>query len=237
MQHTSVLINELRDTFFSLKLNKSPGYDEINFNVIRKCFSELREPIKHVFNLSIETWVFPDKLKIGRVSPVYKAGDTSDLTEYRPISVLPCFSKILERIMYNHLFSHVCQEKIIYSKQLGFQSGHWIEHVILKLANPFHESFENNLYPLGIFTDLSKAFDTVNYSIILKRLEIYGIHGKNIEWFKSYLRNRNHSIQIDGQNKTGCSLVTYGVPQGSILGHFCSYFMLMTIQAPQRFSI
>ena len=125
----------------------------------------------------------------------------------------------------------------MYPKQLGFQSGYSTEHVILKLANQFHESFKNNLYSLGIFTDLSKAFGTANYSIILKRLEIYGIHGKNIEWFKSYLRNRNHSIQIDGQNKTGCSSVTCGVPQGSILGYFCSYFVLMTSQAPQRFSI
>ena len=79
MQHKSVSINELRDTYFSLKLSKSPGYDEINSNVVKKCFSQLCEPLKHVFNLSIETRVFPDKLKIARVLPVYNAGDSSDL--------------------------------------------------------------------------------------------------------------------------------------------------------------
>ena len=94
MQHKSVSINELRDAFFSFKLNKSPGYDEISFNVVKKCFSELWEPLKHVFNSSIETGVFPGKLKIACVLPVYKAGDSSDLTNYRPISVFPCFSKI-----------------------------------------------------------------------------------------------------------------------------------------------
>ena len=88
MQHKYVFINELRDPFFSLKLSKCPGYDEISFNVVKKCFSELCEPLKHVFNISIETGVFPNKLKIARVSPVYKAGDSSGLTNYRPISVL-----------------------------------------------------------------------------------------------------------------------------------------------------
>ena len=153
MQHKLVLINELRDVFFSLKLNKSPGHDEISFNKIKKCFSELYKPLKHVFNLSIETGVLPDKLKIARVPPTYKAGDSSDITNYRPISVLPSFSKILERIMHNCLFPYMSQEKILYSKQLGFQSGHSTEHTILQLANQIHEFFENNFYSLGVFID------------------------------------------------------------------------------------
>ena len=168
--------------------------------------------------MSIETGVFPDKLEIARVSPVYKAGDSSDLTNYRPISVPPCFSKILERIMHNRLFSYVSQEKILYSKQFGFQSGHSTEHAILQLANQIRESFENNLYSLGVFIDLSKSFNTVNHSIILKKLEIYGIHGKNLEWFKSYLRNRKQCVQIDDKNKTDYLSVTCGVPHGSTLG-------------------
>ena len=124
MKHKSVSINELRDASFALKLNKSPGYDEISFNLVKKCFSKLCKPLKYVFNLSIETRVFPDKLKITCVSPVYKAGDIGAVTNYRPISFLPCFSKILERIMYNCLLSYVSQEKILYSKQFSFQSGH-----------------------------------------------------------------------------------------------------------------
>ena len=131
MQHKSVLINELRDAFFSIKLYKSPGYDDISLNVVKKCFNELCETFENVFNLSTEVGVFPDKLKIARVSPVYKAGDNSDLTNYRLISVLPCFSKILESIMYNRLLSYVSQEKILYSKQFGFQSGNSTEHAIL----------------------------------------------------------------------------------------------------------
>ena len=105
IQYQSILIDELRNAIFSVKLNKSPWYDQISFNIIKKCFSELCEPLKHVFNLSIETGVFPDKLKISCLR-VYKAGDSSDLTNYKPIFVPPCFYKILERIMYSCLFSY-----------------------------------------------------------------------------------------------------------------------------------
>ena len=117
MQHKSVSINALRDTFFPRKLNESQEYDEINFNVIKNHFSELSVPLKRLFNLSIETELFPDKLKIVRVTSVYKAGDSSDLANYRPISVLPCFSKIIERIMYNRLFPYVSQEKLQASEE------------------------------------------------------------------------------------------------------------------------
>ena len=114
----------------------------------------------------------------------------------------------------------MCPTKKSYSqkKQIGFQLSHSTEHAILQLTNQIHEPFENNLYTSGVFIDLSKGFDTVNNSIILQKLEIYGIHGKNLEWFKSYLRNRKQYIQIDEKNKTDFLSVTCGVPQGSILG-------------------
>ena len=130
MLYKSVLINELRDAFISLKITKSPA-DEIGCNIINKCFSELCKPFKHVFNLTIETGVFPDKLKIARVSRVYKLGDSSDFTNYWPISALPCSPKILEILMYNYLFPDVSQEKVMYSKQIGIKSGHLTEHAIL----------------------------------------------------------------------------------------------------------
>ena len=124
MQHKSFSIVELRDAFFSLKLNKSPGNDKISF-IVKICFSKLREPLRHLSNLFIETWVFQDKLKIARVSPVYKVGDSSDQTNNRTTSVLSCFSRIFVRIVYNRLFSYMPQEKILHSKQFGFQCGHF----------------------------------------------------------------------------------------------------------------
>ena len=103
MESQPLSITELKNAFFSLKINKSPGHDGVSFNVIKKCFGELCEPLKYLFNLSIVKGIFPDDLKIAKVTPIYKADNSSNISNYRPISVLPCFSKMLERIMYNRL--------------------------------------------------------------------------------------------------------------------------------------
>ena len=110
----SLTINEVKEAFFSLKINKSPWYDEISFNVFKKCFSELNMPLKHLFDMSLESGIFPDKPKIARVIPLYKDEDPANIGNYRPISVLPCFSKIIERTTYNHLCKYPTTEKILY---------------------------------------------------------------------------------------------------------------------------
>ena len=162
-------MNELKDTFFFLKIDKSPSYDDISFNALKKCFSSLCEPLKYLFNLSIEKGIFPDDLKIAKVTPIYKTDDISNLSNYRPISVLSCFSKILERIMYNRLYQYLTENKILYHKQFGFQTGHSTEHAIVQLVDQILESFEHNKYTLGVFIDLSKALDTLDHSILLKK--------------------------------------------------------------------
>ena len=128
-------MNELKDAFFSLKINKSPGYDEISFNVLNKCFSSFCQPLKYLFNLSIEKGIFPDVLKIAKGTTIYKTDDKSNLSNYRPISVLSCFSKILKRIMYNRLYQYLTENKILYHKQFGFQTGHLTEHAIVQLVD------------------------------------------------------------------------------------------------------
>ena len=123
-------MNELKDAFYSLRSNKSPGYDDIIYNVIKKCFGSLCEPLKYLFNLSVKKGVFSDDLKIARVTPIYKSEDSKDISNYKPISVLPCFSKILERIMYNRLYKYLIENNILSSKQFDFQNGHSIDHVV-----------------------------------------------------------------------------------------------------------
>ena len=134
-------INELKDAFFSLDISKSPGFDDISFTVLKNCFGALHKPLLHVFNLSIIKGICPDDLKIARVTPVFKGGDDKELGNYRPISVLPCFSKIQERIMYNRLYNHLVKNKILYSKQFGFQKGHSTEHAIIHLIDQINNNF------------------------------------------------------------------------------------------------
>ena len=214
----SFSINELKEVFFSLKTNKSSGADEINFNVIETFFGELCGPLKYLFDSSLQSGVFPDLMKTAIVSPVFKAGDTADISNYRPISVLPCFSKILEHVMYNRIYKYLTDQKILRLQQFGFRKDHSTERAIAQLVDQIYESFENDNYTVGIFVDLSKPFDTVDHTTLLKKLEIYGITGANLAWFRSYLTNRKQYICINNDNNTNEQKVTCGVMQGSILG-------------------
>ena len=217
MESKPLSINELKDAFFSLKINKSPDYDEISFNVVKKCFGELYDPLKFTFELSFEKGIFTDYLKIARVTPVFKGGDRSKLGNYRQISMLPCFSKILERIMHDGIYKYLQENKILFLKQFGFQFGHSNEHRIIQSVDQIFEAFENNLYTLSVIVDLSKAFDAVDYTILLKTFKLYGIRGNKHNWIKNFLSNRKQYIEIDPTTRTSLELVKCGVPQGSIL--------------------
>ena len=217
MDSKHLSINELKDTFFSLKINKSSSVDDVSFNIIKKCFRMLCEPLTYLFQLSLEKGLFPDDLKIAKVTPIYKAGDNSDVSNYRPISVLPCFSKILERLMYNRLYKYLKENNILYEKQFGFQSRYSTNDAIVQLVDKIFDSFEKEQFILGVFIDLPKAFDIVDHSILLKKLKFYGITDKNLAWLESYLSNRKQYIEIAENSKTDLKYVTCGVPQGSIL--------------------
>ena len=118
------------------------------------------------------------------MSPVFKKDDL--LTNYRATSVLPCFSKLLERIMYNRLFKYLSENSILYEKTFGFQTAHSTECAIMQLANQIYQSFDNNKFTLLIFVDLNKAFDTEDHKSYTRKLELRGIKGRKLSWFESY---------------------------------------------------
>ena len=120
--------------------------------------------------------------------------------------------------MYNRLYKYLIENNILYSKQLCFQNGHLIDYAVVKLVDQIIKSFENNKYTLGAFIDLSKAFGTVDHSILLKKLELFGITDRNYGWIKSYLSNRRQFIQINGNEKTSLKTISCGVSHGSVLG-------------------
>ena len=119
----------------------------------------------------MEFWIFPEKMKIAKVIPLFENGDPENITNYRPISVLPWFSKVLQPIMYKRLFKYLCEEKLLYSKHFGFRKGHSTDHAIVHLVDQIYESSENDYYTLGVFIDLFKAFDIVDHSIALKKMK------------------------------------------------------------------
>ena len=169
----------------------------------------------------MKSGIFPDKLKIAKVFPIYKSGKKYVLSNYRPISVLPCFSKILERIMYNRLYNYLNENEILNGKKFGFRAEHLTEHAILELIDQVSNAFCNTNFVLGVFIDLSKASDTVDHNILLEKLSMNGVGGNNLKWFHSYLSNRKQYIQFqnDDKNERKNSLtIKCGVPQGSILG-------------------
>ena len=172
----------------------------------------------HIFQLSLSQGIFPDNLKVAKITPIFKASESSSLFNYRPISVLPCFSKILERIVYNRLYKYIYKNNILYNKQFGFQKHHSTDHAILQLFEQISDSFENDKFTVSVFIDLSKAFDTVDHNILLEKLIYYGITGTNLHWFSSYLTNRKQFVSYNPDKKSTILQIRCGVPQGSILG-------------------
>ena len=155
---------ELENAFSTLKLNKNPECDDISPDVVKIVSNEIFFILKHIFNIALAKGVFPEKLKIAWVTAIFKAGNNTLVTNYRPISVLPCFSKLLERIMCNRLYKFLVEKNILYQKQSGFQSAHSAEHSIIQLLNRITDAFTQGKYTVRILIDIFKAFDAVTHT-------------------------------------------------------------------------
>ena len=156
-------------------------------------------------------------MKVARVIPLFKSGTLSLFTNYRPVSVLPAFSKFLERIVYKRLDSFLNRYKILSCNQYGFRKNHSTAYALIQLYDKLSNAIDQGKVTLGLFIDLSKAFDTVNHDILLAKLEFYGVRGIALQWLKSYLSGRSQFVQYNGY-KSSLKYVECGVSQGSILG-------------------
>ena len=176
---------------------------------------EISKPLTHIFNLTFQSELIPDSLAL--VTPIYKANENFLFENYRPILVLTCFSKLLERLMYKRLISFINKHLILSKHQFGFRKNHSTDHAIIELTDNITKAMDEGKYTIGIFLDLSKAYDTVNHQILLNKLEHYGIRGLCLKWFESYLHGRTQIVKFGDHRLNKMSLTT-GVPQGSILG-------------------
>lgn len=201
----------------NLNPNKSPRYDGVSVKIIQSVTNEISEPLSHIFNLTFINGNIPDNLKKALIMPVFKMNENNEFKNYRPISVLTCFSKLLEKLMYKRLIKFIEKNKILTPHQHGFRENRSTELAIIEFTNRLTNAIDNGQFTVGIFLDLSKAFDTINHRILIQKLEHYGIRRITKLWFQDYLKNRIQVVKYR-QIRSKEMLTQAGVPQGSILG-------------------
>ena len=201
----------------SLPNKTSCGIDGFSTKFIKEIKDCLLPSLKILINQSINTGKFPEILKIARIVPVHKKDDETIIANYRPISVLPAISKVFEKAMQLQLSEHFESLCLIFPGQYGFREKHNTEFAVMENIDRVVDCLEKQETPLNIFLDLSKAFDTLDHSILLRKIFHYGITGNAYNLCKSYLTDRKQFVEYDGC-RSDLLPVTTGVPQGSILG-------------------
>ena len=213
----AVTEHEVRNEIGKINAAKSPGYDGLSAKIIKLVANEISKPITQIFNQTFLTGNIPHQLKIALVTPIHESNEDNKFDNYRPSSVLTCFAKLLEKIMYKRLINFVEENNILSEHQYGFRKNRSTELAITEFIDEITKAIDKGQYTVGIFLDLSKAFDTINHTIVIKKWEYYGIRGIALKWFQNYLTNRKQIVKYNDITSEAMTITT-GVPQGSILG-------------------
>ena len=200
-----------------LSSSKATGIDKISAKVLLTAAPAIARSLTKIFNVSITSEQFPSEWKAARVIPIFKKGQRTMLDNYRPISILPVVSKLMERILHDQMFDYLMNENILSEHQYGFRPSHSTTTTLLDCTNEWYVNMDRGLYNLVVFLDLKKAFDTVNHEILLRKFQMYGFGENALTLLRCYLTHRTQKCQLKGifsnQRKITC-----GIPQGSILG-------------------
>ena len=224
--------DEILEIIKDLKPKNSSGCDKISSKILKLISNEIAIPLSSIINKSLAEGIVPKCMKTAKVIPIFKAKDNQQFTNYRPISLLPSISKVLEKTMHKRLYNFLNSKKILYGSQYGFRKKHSTNQAITELTSKIIDAFDKKKYTIGIFLDLSKAFDTIDHSILTNKLQFYGIRGIALEWFKSYLNDRKQLVEYNG-SQSELQEISCGVPQGSVLGPLL--FILYTNDLPACF--
>lgn len=208
-----------------LKNKKSSGADDIPSFVVREVLAEIVYPMTFLINLSFCIGRFPSSLKTGKIIPIYKKDDVHLMDNYRPVTVCSSFSKLFEYCFLDRMMMFVYENNIINEHQFGFQSGKSTGNAMHALYNEIVHFMEVGESPVGVFCDLSRAFDCVNQDLLLDKLLSYGFKDGAFQWIESFIKGREHYVSIDHVRSgsrvrinSECISAQMGVPQGSVLG-------------------
>lgn len=194
-------------------------------DILKQIIGLIVQPLTNIFNASFHSGRFPALFKPTIVVPIHKKGSETDVNNFRPISLLNNFSKILEKIVSSRLYTHLEEHNLLIEEQFGFRAARSTSDAVACFFRQLDDMLSSDLHVFGVFCDLTKAFDCVNHSILLSKLSNYGIHGIAKDWFHSYLSQRVQSVRVSN-NKNNMQFNVYstpltmtsGVPQGSVLG-------------------
>ena len=214
---------EIERLIEKLPNKKSRGHDNISNLLLKSLKSSISHPLEIIFNKSLLEGSFPEMMKQADVTPLHKSKEKYIVNNYRSISLLLTISKILEKTVYTRTYNFLCDSNQLYQSQYGFRTEHSCENAICELVGTIAKNREERKHTIGVFIDLSKAFDTLNHHKLLCKMEKYGIRGSNLQWFESYLENRSMRVKcisnITGQLEYSTyHKLEYDTPQGSCLG-------------------
>ena len=210
-------VDEVIDLCKNIEVFKSSGFDDISSRICKDAFMVIPNQMAYLFNVSLETGIFPQAWKAAKVVPLFKGGDRESRNNYRPVSLLPLPGKLLEKIVHKRITEFFDANQFLIKEQGGFRKGFSTVSTIADLTDDLFSNINKGETSLAAFIDLRKAFDTVNFDILSNKLEIAGIRSGTLAWCKNYLFNRNQRTLANGY-VSDRRQVTCGVPQGSVFG-------------------
>ena len=201
----------------NLDPNKAHGHDQISIRMLQIWAKSICKPLHLIFSSCMESGIFLSEWKMANAVPVYKTDDKQNIKNYRPVSLLPIFGKVFERLIYKEMYSFFIENDLISSNQSGFKQGDSCINQLLSITHEIYQSLDQGYEVRGVFLDISKAFDKVWHKGLLYKLEQNGIKGLLLNILKDFLKSRKQRVVLNGQHSSWSDVLA-GVPQGSILG-------------------